>query len=168
MKKRLVAPLMTLLPAVVFASPASAHIAGPSSRVGRVVQAAPGQAEPGTPASIDDATRRENSVRRLYLAYFLRDGDPGGITYWTKQYAAGRPLVAISEHFARSKEFQDRYGQVDDDDFVELVYGNVFDRSADPSGSAYWTAQLRKGRTRGSFMVAMSESTEFKRITALP
>ncbi|HSL56729.1 MAG TPA: DUF4214 domain-containing protein, partial [Acidimicrobiales bacterium] len=107
------------------------------------------------------AARRAASVDRLFLAYFLRDPDPIGRSWWASLHAAGRPLTAISLEFARSAEFAARYGQLTDTDFVRLVYGNVLQRDPDALGLAYWTGMLAQGRTRGWVMVGFSESPEF-------
>lgn len=108
---------------------------------------------------------QKDSVLRLYWAYFLRDPDASGLNYWATILAGGRPLAAISEQFAKSSEFQRRYGSLTNAQFVDLIYDNLFDRNPDPAGAAYWTGALNKGRTRGAVMIGFSESAEFRRIT---
>ncbi len=102
-------------------------------------------------------------LQRLYLGYFLRPADADGLAYWTGQREAGLTLAAISEQFALSLEFQNRYGQADDAAFVDLVYLNVLDRQADAEGRAYWIAQIQQGMTRGELMTGFTESAEFVR-----
>jgi len=121
----------------------------------------------GAAAPYYRAGGREGSVYRLYRAYFLREPDQGGFGYWYLQSASGRSLASISETFARSSEFRRRYGSLDDRRFVDLVYRNVLGRSADAGGSAYWLARLGKGASRGSVMVAFSDSSEYRRTTNL-
>ena len=110
---------------------------------------------------------REGSVYRLYRAYFLREPDQSGFGYWYLQSARGQSLASISETFARSSEFRRRYGNVDDRRFVDLVYRNVLGRAPDAAGSAHWLAQMAKGASRGSVMVAFSNSNEYRRTTDL-
>lgn len=98
-------------------------------------------------------------VRRLYLAYFLREPEPGGWEFWI---GSGWALIHMSNFFAQSPEFVDRYGDLGDDEFVSLVYRNVLDREAEPGGYEFWTGMLANGTTRGWMMVGFSESSEFK------
>jgi hypothetical protein len=102
---------------------------------------------------------------RLYLAYFLRTPDVGGIRFWAEKHAAGTRLRTISSSFAASSEFTRRYGKLSDAAFVDLVYRNVLGRPADSGGASYWRSKLRTGETRGSMMVAFSESSEYVRKT---
>lgn len=100
-------------------------------------------------------------VHRLYLGYFLRAPDEDGLIYWTVQRQAGFSLAMVSEQFTLSQEFQDRYGQASDAQFVDLVYANVLGRQADAGGRAYWIQQLANGVTRGELMAGFTESPEF-------
>ena len=105
------------------------------------------------------------AVTRLYAAYFLRRPDYGGLQFWLGQYRAGASLDAISNFFAASQEFIDRYGQLNNHDFVVLVYNNVLGRQPDQGGLDFWTNQLDSGAmTRGQVMLAFSDSNEFKNL----
>ena len=102
-------------------------------------------------------------VTRLYFAYFLRIPDLGGLQFWIAQLRAGTPLNTISNAFAASPEFLTRYGQLNNTDFVTLVYNNVLNRPPDAGGLAFWVGQLNSGTlTRGQVMLAFSESVEYK------
>ena len=122
--------------------------------------------EPPIPA--DPARWYRYQVARLYVAYFDRVPDHAGARYWNTASARGRlTLDEIADAFAGSAEFANRHHQVDDAEFVRLVYGNVLGRRPDPAGWRYWTAELAQGRlTRGELMVGFSESTEFLRLAA--
>lgn len=108
------------------------------------------------PDDVDDIAQQ---VRRLYKAYFLREPEPGGWEFWID---SGWSLIAMSDFFAQSPEFIDRYGELDNEQFVSLVYRNVLDRAAEPGGFTFWTDTLNSGTTRGWMMVGFSESPEFK------
>ena len=102
-------------------------------------------------------------IVRLYFAYFLRIPDYGGLMYWIDQFSNGQSLGAISDFFAGSEEFQQRYGTLSNEAFVELIYHNILGRSPDSGGYAYWVGELNSGRqTRGQVMVGFSESDEYK------
>lgn len=108
------------------------------------------------------------SVTRLYRAFFLRDADGGGLAYWQSHVRAGYPLAAVASDFARSAEFQTRYGSLGDGAFVDLVYRNVMGRAADEGGRAHWTGALRDRRLdRGGVMLSFSDSAEYKAKTGL-
>lgn len=108
--------------------------------------------------------QKQSPVIRLYQAYFLRIPDLSGLNFWTNRYRNGTwTLSAISQSFATSSEFINRYGSLTNQQFVEQVYLNVLDRAGDPSGITYWTNQLNSGnRNRGQVMLEFSESNENK------
>lgn len=100
---------------------------------------------------------------RLYWAFFLRAPDLSGMDYWTGQLEE-RSLAQIAAQFAKSSEFQSKYGSKSSAEFVTLVYQNIFERDPDPGGLAYWTGKLdAKDKTRGDVMVNFSESSEGRR-----
>ncbi len=133
-----------------------------------LVSASPVGAGPTPAAAATKAATRaqEDSVFRLYRAYFLRDPKPAEVAYWANRYSSGAALLgSISEFFARSSEFKNRYGALTNAQFVDLVYKNVLGRAADTGGRAHWIAQLDRGQSRGSVMIGFSESSEFVRAT---
>ena len=116
------------------------------------------------PITVSDSGIRAKraEVARLYLAYFLRRPDEGGLDYWAGLRQRGRRLVTISAEFARSQEFADRYGSLSNTEFVGLVYRNVLQREPDAAGLTHWTAALDRGMPRGLVMLGFSESSEFR------
>lgn len=103
-------------------------------------------------------------VFRLYSAYFLRKPDESGWTFWPQQYRSGAwTFIGISDFFAGSPEFKQRYGTLNNGQFVDLIYQNVLGRAPDPGGRAFWVDELNSGRrTRGQVMADFSESPENK------
>ena len=100
-------------------------------------------------------------VSRIYLAYFLRIPDTGGLEFWINEKLAGKTISDISDSFAASTEFQNTYGSLNNADFVNLVYTNLFNRAADSGGFSYWKGQLDNGiDNRGTVMASFSESQE--------
>ena len=109
---------------------------------------------------------RMGGLARSYRAYFLRDPDKSGLDYWFAKVNAGWSTARVSEYFAASTEFTNRYGSLDNTAFVDLIYQNVLGRPADPDGKAYWVNQLdTAGKTRGQVMVGYSDSNEYKTVT---
>ncbi len=103
----------------------------------------------------------DGQINRLYQAYFLRLADESGFGYWVDQRARWTPLLDISSAFAASGEFQNRYGSLSNEAFVDLVYANVLNRAADAEGRAYWLGRLNQGTDRGEVMIGFAESAEF-------
>jgi hypothetical protein len=128
----------------------------------------PVSASADPPAAATYSAEHTHEVRRLYLAYFLREPDAGGAAYWRDQRAAGVPLSTISAYFAYSAEFRARYGALDDASFVRLVYRNVLDREPDTGGRQYWLQQLGQGMGRSALMLLFAQSPEFRQRTGTP
>ncbi len=102
------------------------------------------------------------SVTRLYLAYFLRQPDPAGLAFWVDRCNRNiSSLVDISDAFAGSPEFTQRYGALGSVAFVTLVYHNVLDRDPDAGGLKASVDFLGRGARRGEVMLGFSESPEF-------
>lgn len=101
---------------------------------------------------------------RLYAAYFARDPEYAGLTYWSARLRSGTSLRAIAAFFADSSEFRNTYGTLDDTAFVNLVYRNVLGRRPDTGGLRFWVGQLQSGRnSRAGVMAGFSESGEHVR-----
>jgi hypothetical protein len=76
-------------------------------------------------------------------------------------------LGAISDSFAGSEEFQQTYGALSKEAFVNLVYQNILGRAPDPGGYAFWVGELNSGRrTRGQVMTGFSDSAEYEGLTS--
>jgi len=106
-------------------------------------------------------------IVRLYFSYFLRIPDSVGLMYWINVYNIGWSLGAISDSFAGSEEFQQTYGALSNEAFVNLVYQNILGRAPDPGGYAFWAGEMNSGRrTRGQVMIGFSESDEYEGLTS--
>lgn len=109
---------------------------------------------------------RMGGLARSYRAYFLRDPDQSGLDFWFSKVNAGWSTARVSDFFAQSSEFTNRYGALNNDEFVNLIYTNVLGRAGDQGGIDYWTDQLDRGaKTRGQVMAGYSESNEYKAAT---
>ncbi len=123
--------------------------------------------ELGTPVFQDDMAFGEldaaidSQVTRLYLAYFQREPADDGLAFWRDKRKAGTTIVNVADTFAESPEFQNRYGQADNVEFVSLVFNNVLGRQPKDEGLTYWAGVLDDGATRGAIMVGFSDSKEF-------
>ena len=99
---------------------------------------------------------------------FGRGADAAGLQFWVDQFHAGQAtqtpemLIAnIASSFAISPESLDRYpflghAQTANDWeigwFLTSVYRNLFNRSLDDPGKAYWTDQIKQTLAAGEYV----------------
>jgi len=89
------------------------------------------------------ATTQQSALQKLYVAYFNRPADPGGLAFYDANLTAGRVTMAqISADFAKSSEYQTEYSQATFAGVVDRVYQNLFGRPADAAGKALYVKAL--------------------------
>lgn len=96
-------------------------------------------------------------VADLYLTFFDRGPDSGGLSYWMSQLAAGLPREVLLAQFMFSPEFvsytQARFGNTNSRAEVDTVmdfYRGVLSRLPDSSGFLYWVQRFRAAQCLGS------------------
>jgi hypothetical protein len=115
----------------------------------------------------EDYRSEYGDVLRLYWAFFNRESDVAGARYWIGLYRSGVSLDRIAREFAGSGEFARRYGSLNDQRYLQVIYMNVLGRASDGAGFAYWHGLLTSGRLdRGSVVRWIATSPEF--ISARP
>lgn len=108
----------------------------------------------------------EGTVARLYMAVFARQPDDAGHAYWVATEAAGDATIDdVAQLFVLSEEFQLTYGDLTDEEFVDLLYLNVLGRAGDAEGVEYWNGILDGGAPRSNVVLWFSEGQEFKNLT---
>ncbi len=87
------------------------------------------------------------AVQKLYISYFSRPADAGGLDYW-KGALAANPNAAqeLSRQFSISQEYRDTYAGLDNRAKVVEVYDNLFGRAAEAAGVDYWTNLLNNNQ----------------------
>jgi hypothetical protein len=114
------------------------------------------------------ALNAEEQVAATYTAFFSRGADSAGFNFWVglfNQYLPSlgpQPLFAnIASSFGVSNEAKAIYpflanpnGASDSEisSFLDTVYNNLFNRSSDPAGLAYWTGQIKQTLASGGFV----------------
>jgi serralysin len=68
--------------------------------------------------------------------------------------------LSIAAGFTQSSEFINKYGALNDDQFVTQLYSNILDRSPDTAGFNGWQSQLVSGASREHVLVGFAESEE--------
>jgi Tol biopolymer transport system component len=117
-----------------------------------------------------DLTRlsTEEQVAATYAAFFGRGGDAAGHEFWVDEFTAGAAsqtpttlFANIASSFAISDEAKGLYpflvnpfGASDSQIgvFLDTIYHNLFNRSGDAAGLAYWTGQIRETLASGQFV----------------
>ncbi|WP_346799127.1 DUF4214 domain-containing protein [Halomonas sp. Bachu 37] len=88
----------------------------------------------------------QDLVQQLYLAYYGRPADPGGLAYWSEQLDANDgDLDSAINFFGDSDEFTQRYGDEEPTDLVNNMYQQLFGRDAEEEGLEFYTEKLESG-----------------------
>jgi len=118
-------------------------------------------------ASLDFISSSEFSdtvapIARLYYATLDRIPDAEGLSYWVAEYQKGTSLNDICAGFMASNEFQNNYGDLSDNStFLEQLYQNVLNRSADSAGLDHWLDLMNQGLSRVEVVDGFANSAEF-------
>ena len=98
---------------------------------------------------------------RLYQAAFDRTPDESGLSFNVHLLDTALTESQMSAAFVASAEFQNKYGNLTNDQFITALYSNILSRAPDPSGHAGWLQILNSGQeSRGDVLIGFSESTE--------
>ncbi|UWR24445.1 DUF4214 domain-containing protein [Sulfitobacter sp. S190] len=105
-------------------------------------------------------------IYRLYGATLDREPDSGGFLGWFDGLNSGRiALDQAAGGFSGSAEFAQTYGDLDNAEFVGLLYQNVLGRDASAGEIQAWVTRLEGETSRPSVVLGFSESTEFQNRT---
>lgn len=105
---------------------------------------------------------------RTYSGALGRIPDQSGYDWWLNEINQGtRDLNRLAADFIWSQEFLGFFGaadgnSIDNADFVNHMYRNVFGREPDRGGFNYWVGELDSGnRTQAQVLVEMTQSNEY-------
>jgi hypothetical protein len=103
----------------------------------------------------------QNIVQDLYVAYFGRPADPGGLanfenalqaagaptdlTSLAQAYGGNSQIKSLIDSFGTSHESQTLYGSGNTEDFVTAVFKNVLGRAPASGGLGYWSGAIDSG-----------------------
>lgn len=106
-------------------------------------------------------------IVRLYDTVLRRAPDNNGLDFYLDRIEdRGGDLLGVANDLTGSAEFQAATGGLSNAQFVDHVYRQALARAPDAGGQAYYVGQLDAGRSRGSFVVELSESAEHRGLTA--
>jgi len=85
-------------------------------------------------------------VQKVYIAYYGRPGDYGGVNFWAEQLEQkGGDLKSIIEAFGNSVESQNLYAGKGYREQVQKIYQQMFGRDPDQEGLDFYVGKLEKG-----------------------
>lgn len=100
---------------------------------------------------------------RLYQAAFDRTPDQAGLSHNVNLMDQGLSIFEMANAFIASQEFQNTYGSnINDTQFLTLLYQNVLNRAPDQVGLDGWLIRMGSGTERKEVLFGFSESTENK------
>jgi hypothetical protein len=125
-----------------------------------------------TPGTVKASENRDKNlkvtqfVNRCYLQTLGRKGDAAGLNDWTGKLLTGKlEAQQVAYHFLTSSEFTKK--NLDDMEFVKVLYHLYMDREPDGSGLDYWWSQLAyELQTRERVINKFGGSKEFIKIAA--
>lgn len=92
------------------------------------------------------ATTYYNQIQQLYVAYFNRPADPGGLAYWEGVMEASKDtdatLKTITAQFSKEAEYTTVFAGMNNGQIIDKIYSNLFGRAPDAEGRAYWVGLM--------------------------
>jgi hypothetical protein len=92
---------------------------------------------------------RTNLVQSVYWQYLGRGGEQAGVDSWVAALGRGLTDEQLRLFFLGSPEFWSNSGG-NPKGYVDALYQTVLQRTADPSGEAYWVGRLNAGASPAS------------------
>jgi hypothetical protein len=91
-----------------------------------------------------------DTVQKVYVGYYQRPADPGGLLYWAQKLAAANGnLSEIIEAYANSAESQALYGTINSgtiSSVINAIYRTLFGRDAETGGLNYYVNGFNLGQ----------------------
>ncbi len=84
------------------------------------------------------------TVEQLYLAYYGRAADAGGLNYWASRLASDMSVEQLAATFAANGESTALYGALSGAALVNKVYQNLY-AAARQQRQCYWSSRLTNG-----------------------
>ncbi len=98
----------------------------------------PFNANAATQESIDLA-------QQMYVAYYGRPADPGGLAYWADIFDATSDLTEALAAFGNASEFTDNFGALSNSDLVTNLYQQMYGHDPDPAGLEFYLNRIDTG-----------------------
>jgi len=86
-----------------------------------------------------------NIAQQMYVAYYGRPGDPGGVNFWAEKFDASSDLNSVLSNFGNSQEYNDNFGSLSNEELVNGLFQQMFNRDSDSGGLAFYVGRLESG-----------------------
>lgn len=108
-------------------------------------------------------------VEEMYVAYYGRAGDPGGVEAWTVALdASGGNMDSIINSFGNSQEYLNGIGTGTTTEQVIALYQQMFNRNPEQAGLDFWVGVIDNGvKTLGEVALTIAQSAGSKDRQAL-
>lgn len=92
------------------------------------------------------STSNQDTIERLYIAYYGRPADAAGLTFWADALnrVGGDPTKLIND-FGTSPEATQYYAGLTVSQQIDKIYQLMFNRSAESAGLNYWADKVNSG-----------------------
>lgn len=144
----------------------TAQVSGKKTTCNVTVKAAPTPAPtpaPVNPPANDEDSQVRSFVSRMYTVALGRSAENQGLDYWTNRLLNQEiDGAGIAAGFICSTEFKGH--NLNNNDFVNVLYRTFFDREPEQSGKEYWMQMLAAGRSREYVLSGFVNSQEFSNL----
>jgi len=107
----------------------------------------------------------EAFVSRLYTVILERTPDEIGLAQWSGYLKDGTLTgTEVAKGFIMSDEFLNK--EMENEEFVQIMYSAFFGREADPDGLAGWVEYLDRGYRKSYIFAGFANSAEFGALCA--
>lgn len=87
-----------------------------------------------------------DAIQKLYIAYYNRPADVGGLAYWSAVAdAVDGDLDSIMNAFGTSAESSALYDGVGTEEIIQQIYQAIFNREGEAAGVAFYVAKVAAG-----------------------
>ncbi len=98
-------------------------------------------------------------IKRFYQNILNRPADQKGMSFWLKQMQSTSG-ASVTLDFFKTDEYLKL--QLNDSEFIDILYSTLFGREADEGGHKYWMAELEAGKLRDVVISGFLVSQEFQ------
>ena len=112
------------------------------------------------PFTTGKITNAKSWIEGFYHIFFLRDGDPDGMAYWTSKLSSQEISVNyFTSNIVNEAEYKEK--NLDNTKYIERMYRSVTGRTSDAEGLAWWVKTLEETIAKtGNRTAAMQSISE--------